>query len=205
MFAGGLNTPELVARAKDIVPLEDEKYKVIETAGTVAKFRAKILANIENENEFIHMYSVKNNETLRIHTINKHSKYYRCKHKTRYENTMDVEIYLQKQPSARIHNTNCPFSLAIKPSQNPDFNVLVEVEWNHNHSTTSLHSLTFKDLTEETKLKLEELFHVGLLPGAVHKELTRQIRSECSNDLQYEEKLADRAIIPRRPNVNRLY
>ena len=32
-----------------------------------------------------------------------------------------------------------------------------------------------------------------------------QLRSECENDLEYQEKLADRSIIPRKPDFNRLY
>ena len=46
---------------------------------------------------------------------------------------------------------------------------------------------------------------MGLLAGAAHKDLIGQLRSECSDDQEYEIKLADRSIIPRRPDMNRLY
>ena len=65
--------------------------------------------------------------------------------------------------------------------------------------------MTFKDISAETKTKIRRLFDAGVLPGAAHKYLIRQLRSECNNDEEYEEKLADRSIIPRRPDMNRLY
>ena len=57
----------------------------------------------------------------------------------------------------------------------------------------------------ETKAKIEKLFHAGLLPGAAHKDLIRQLRSECGSVLEFEERLADRSVIPRKPDMNRLY
>ena len=50
-FAGA-KTPELEARALDMLPDANE-YKLIEMNGTVEKFRVKTLANIPSENEFI--------------------------------------------------------------------------------------------------------------------------------------------------------
>ena len=37
------------------------------------------------------------------------------------------------------------------------------------------------------------------------KELMKQLRSECKDVFEYEEKFADRSIIRRRPDINRLY
>ena len=204
-FAPSKNTEELEARARHLLPLDANDYKLLETNGTVERLRLIFITNIRSEEEFIRSYNEKNNETLRIETINKKSRYYRCKHKTRVKNTMEIEAYIQEHPNSRLQNTNCPFSLSIKYQQNDDYNALIEIEWNHNHSTTSLHSLTFKDIADETKAKIETLFHAGLLPGAAHKDLIRQLRSECESDLLFEEKLADRSIVPRRPDMNRLY
>ena len=55
------------------------------------------------------------------------------------------------------------------------------------------------------KVKIQKLFDVGLLPGTAHKDLICQFRSECSDNQEYEIKLADRPIIPKRPDMNRLY
>ena len=95
--------------------------------------------------------------------------------------------------------------MSIKPDpKSTDFNTIIDIEWNHNHSTTLLHSFTFKDISTETKSKIHQLFHAEFLPGAAHKELVIHLRSECKAAFEYEEKLADRSIIPRRPD-NRLY
>ena len=68
-----------------------------------------------------------------------------------------VKAYLEKHPSARVQNSNCKFSMAIKPlKKSTDSNTLIDLEWNHTHSTTSLHSLTFKDISPETKSKIEK-------------------------------------------------
>ena len=91
--------------------------------------------------------------------------------------------------------------MAIKPlKKSTDFYTLFDIEWNHNHSTALLHSLTSEDKSLVTKSKIERLFHAGLLPGVM-----REICSECENDLEYQQKLADRAIIPRRPDINGLH
>ena len=204
-FPGANNTQELLSEVKRRIPIEEDNYKVVDVVGSVDKFKAEIQINIDDTAEFIRLYSESNNETLRLDTQNKNSTYYRCKHKTRYQGTSDVGKYLLKNPSNRIQNTNCTFSLVIKGSTHVDFNKLVVLKWNHNHSTTSLHSLTFKDISAETKTKIRKFFDAGLLPGAAHKDLIRQLRSECNSDEDYEEKLADRSIIPRRPDMNRLY
>ena len=97
------------------------------------EYKAKISANIVNEENFVKSYCEKLNETLRIQTTNKSSRYYRCKHRTRYEKTREVASYLENHPSASylenhppasylenhpgimLQNTNCNFSMSIKP------------------------------------------------------------------------------------------
>ena len=49
------------------------------------------------------------------------------------------------------------------------------------------------------------LFEKGLLPSAVHKEFLRQLRTECTDEMDYHLKMADRSIIPRRMDVNATY
>ena len=93
-FAGEENSIDLVERVSDIMPIEEDCYKILNVRGTLKRFKAKIAARIESEESFIKVYCEKNNETLRIHTSNKHSRYYRCKHKTRNEKTREVSEYL---------------------------------------------------------------------------------------------------------------
>ena len=52
---------------------------------------------------------------------------------------------------------------------------------------------------------MKNLFISGLLPSAAHKEFMRQLKSECSDDLEYHLKLADRSIFPRRMDFNIAY
>ena len=119
---------------------------------------------------------------------------------------MSLNTVLQEKPSKRIKNTNCSFSLAIKLLKAAiQYNSEIEIEWNHNHPVQALHSLSFKDIAESTLERINSMFKNGLLPGAVHKELMRQLRSECKTDLEYHLKLADRSIIPRRMDFNTIY
>ena len=204
-FRGSENTDELLRCVETIIPLQSDSYKILNVKGDETKFKAKIHAQITDTDDFISNYCIKNNETLRLYTKNNLSEYYRCKHNTRYEKTRDIEARLRTNPSARIQNTNCQFSMGIKNLDADVFNKIIEIEWNHNHSTRSLHSLTFKDIPIEVKSQIEKLFQTGLLPRAAHRELLRQLRSECNSELEYQEKLADRSILPRKPDFNRLY
>ena len=55
------------------------------------------------------------------------------------------------------------------------------------------------------KDRIKSLFADGLLPGAAYREMLRQLRSECDNDLQYHLKLPDRSTMPRRIDFNSIY
>ena len=143
-FAGEENSIDLVERVSDIMPIEEDCYKILNVRGTLKRFKAKIAARIESEESFIKLYCEKNN--------------YRCKHKTRNEKTREVSEYLDEHPGSRLQNTNCNFSMSIKPDPNSQ-NTIIDIEWNHNHSTKSLHSLTYKDISNEMKLKVQELFN----------------------------------------------
>ena len=70
-FAGTENTADLIQRVSDIMPIENESYKVMNVCGKLNRFKAKISANIVNEENFVKLYCEKNNETLRIHTKKK--------------------------------------------------------------------------------------------------------------------------------------
>ncbi|CAB4029529.1 Hypothetical predicted protein [Paramuricea clavata] len=78
-----------------------------------------------------------------------------------------------------------------------DYNSGIDVEWNHNHSIDSLHSLSFKDIPMNVTKTNTQMYASGLLPGAAHREFLRQLRSECQDDLEYHKRLSDRSEAPR--------
>ena len=94
---------------------------------------------------------------------------------------------------------------ASRIGRNPDFCSTIDMEWNHNHSVQSLHSLSFKDVPASVISHIKEMFAGGLLPGAAYRELLRQLRSECKDDLEYHRRLSDRSQAPRRKDFNDIY
>ena len=166
-FPGLQNTSELEQRVQDIVPWVKGDYKLQNVIGNITKFKASIACNLSNAadiEKFVDNYNSKNGETLRISSsrAGKKSpytliKYYRCHHNTRYQKTMDAADVLSRNPSKRIKNTNCRFSLVIKLLKVPTttYNALVYIEWNHNHSVTALQTLSFKDIPFEVNLNYE--------------------------------------------------
>ena len=212
------NTEELLARVKSIIPLEENKYKPIAVQGDSGKFKATIRTTFRNEEDiamFIQNYGLKNNETLRITKRREASekgeyiltKYYRCHHNTRYEPTMCPAEILASKPAKRFKNTNCPFSLVVRLRKDVDaeYNSIIEIEWNHNHSVDSLHSLSFKDIPTSVTNTITKMYSSGLLPGAAYREFLRQLRSECKDNLEYHRRLSDRSEAPRREDFNRIY
>ena len=162
-------------------------------------------------------YKTLNNESVRLDSTSKSSylntgrgeytkvSYFRCKHNMQNEKTRDVKTILSTKTNARFSNTNCEFHMVAieicQKQENLNHNHVV-IEWNHNHSTTSLQSKTFKDIPLKIKEKVKELLTADLLPSVVHKEIMRQLRSECTDNLEYQEKLAS---IPCIPDINSLW
>ena len=211
------NTQELFTRVEDILPLHTEEFKVEYVQGTVEKFKTYVKCNLNCNTEidtFIGRYNTKNNETLRVSRTKNPSdkspyklvKYYRCHHNTRYEGTMNPSEVFAEIPFKRIKNTNCEFSLVVNMLKCPsEFTALLYIEWNHNHSVKALQSLGFKDIPGTVVEQIKSLFENGLLPGAAHRELMKQVRSECINEEQYHVRIADRSQVPRKSDFNNLY
>jgi hypothetical protein len=82
---------------------------------------------------------------------------------------------------------------------------LLDIEWNHNHPTNSLHALSFKEIPTAVIEIIKDVFSSGLLPGAAHKEFMRELRSQCREDMEYHMKLADSSKVPRRGDFNDIY
>ena len=219
-FPGEANTREQLVRVQEILPMKDTEYKIVDVKGTSNNFKANIKVNFKNEEDvdlFVRNYACKNNETLRILRTRKSGhkkaktvlvKYFRCHHNTRYEATKLPDQVLASKPTKRFKNTNCPFSLIVRIGQNTeenDFCSSIDIEWSHNHSVDSLHSLSFKDIPDSMIRQMKGIFARGLLPAAAYRELLRQLRSESKNDLEYHKRLSDRSQAPRRKDFNDIY
>ena len=218
-FEGAENTDELLSCVKQIVPLQENDYQIGTVKGTTSKFKVILkchLNNVDDLGRFISNYNTKNNETLRVSKTKMITdgrnpyqmfKYFRCHHNTRYGPTMNPNEVLIAKPHKRFKNTNCKFSLIARLPRNDGeyYGSEIEIEWNHNHPTNSLHALSFKEIPDEVVETIKGMFSNGLLPGAAHKEFMRRLRSECKDDLEYHLKLADRSRVPRRADFNTIY
>ena len=217
-FSGQRNTYELFSRVREIIPMDAKDYKITSVEGSASKFKASVKIGLKSEediNDFIKNYGVVNNETLRVSKIRKAQggkqvlvKYFRCHHNTRYQGTKHPAQVLASDPNKRFKNTNCPYSMVVrigKEDEAEDFCSTVDIEWNHNHSTQSLHSLSFKDISPLVTNRINGMYARGLLPGAAYRELLRQLRSECKDDLEYHQRLSDRSEAPRRNDFNEIY
>ena len=193
---------------------------IVNVEGNTSKFKASIKVGFKSEDDivaFIKNYAnpMKNNETLRVSKTRKAQrsnhvlvKYFRCHHKTRHEGTKFPDQILASDPNKRFKNTNCPYSMVMRIGKACDGEELcsvIDIEWNHNHSVQSLHSLSFKDIPPLVTNQIKEMYANGLLPGAAYRELLRQFRSECKDDLEYHQRLSDRSVAPRRKDFNDIY
>ena len=90
-----------------------------------------------------------------------------CHHSTRYEGTRNVQNVLKSNPTKRLKNTNCPFSLTIKIENNDENQrpCIIDIEWFHNHPINSLQVNSFKDILDGTAEKVKKLFMNGFSPG----------------------------------------
>ena len=157
-FPGEKNTCELFSRVSEVMPMNTENYTIVNVEGTTSKFKASIKVGFKSKEDivaFIKNYAIKNNETLRVVSKTRKAqcsshvlvKYFRCHHKTRHEGTKFPDQILASDPNKRFKNTNCPYSMVVRIGKACDGEELcsvIDIEWNHNHSVQSLHSLSFK-------------------------------------------------------------
>ena len=95
------NTTELLSCVKNLMPLPDTDYNIVNVKGTTTKFKASVKCSVKNAdylNKLITNYNLKNNETLKVSktriVTDQNSpyqmiKYFQCHHNTRYEPTMN--------------------------------------------------------------------------------------------------------------------
>ena len=62
------NTTELISCVKNLMPLPDTDYNIVNVKGTTTKFKASVKCSVKNAdylNKLITNYNLKNNETLK--------------------------------------------------------------------------------------------------------------------------------------------
>ena len=176
------NTEELLSCVKEILPLE--YYNVISVKGTNLCFQASAECDLRTDEvaNFVENYTAKTNETLRKLTPKIPSKgnvyekmhYFRCHHKTHYENTMNHIKVARQKPSKRFKNTYFPFSLCVRikrETPSSKFSAILDIEYNHNHPVQSLQSLSFRDISDDVSNRIKQLFERGFTPGLVYREI----------------------------------
>ena len=89
----------------------------------------------------------------------------------------------------------CSFALSYSSQVNFFFHILVELHGAHNHSTTSSHSLSKRDVGEEARDKLVALFGDGYMPSEAVNLLKCNIQQMVSTEY-YVLSSADRHYVP---------
>jgi len=118
------------------------------------------------------------------------------------------------ETSVRQKKTDCPSRLIIRVYCKrpkvlrmlpvPDYMCEVEITYNHNHPIHSAHSLSFRDVSEETKAKFYKYFECGHSAASARHE--HELHLQLSADSTLAEKLiADRATNPNVQDVSRLF
>lgn len=65
--------------------------------------------------------------------------------------------------------------------------------------------MTFVDIRQETKSKINDLFEKGYTPSLAHKDFIRETKTICDNEADFHVALSDRSIMPSRNDFNQLY
>ena len=120
---------------------------------------------------------------------------------------MAVKEVLSRKPYSQNQNTNCPFSLFLKyrKDETSEYPMVINLEWDHNHSVTALQSLSFKDIPDEVADTIKTMFDNGYTPAIAYREFVRKKREEHSDQLDLLMVMSDRSKVPRRPDFNKLY
>lgn len=217
-FVGEQNTDELKCAANELLLGQKKKFEIVNVIGRPEKFKAAInseISNLADIEQFIITYGSQTNETLRIYkekTLSAkssylHEHYYRCQHNTRNMKTRDVELILIKDPSKTLKNSNCPMSVIVRvrKDQTSPYPCTIDIKWNHNHSTSALQVLAFKDIPEHTSSTIYSLFACGMTPATAYRDFLRTVRSNAKSDMDFHQILSDRSQVPKRRDFNALY
>ena len=193
---------------------EDFHYEVNECNGTeLSKFKLKVTTdNVSPDNleGWLAEFQALNGVTLKVKAKKKETKgysiqhYYRCQHDTRrWSPSKDPQRKLKCNPAARVKNTNCPFQLVIKI--NTQNNCVIDIDWSHNHSVCALEASNFKELSSESIGEIRKLYEAGETPCTARQIFIKKLRTDCSNELDFHVRKADRSVVPRRRDFCYIY
>jgi hypothetical protein len=70
----------------------------------------------------------------------------------------------------------------------------VKIRWQHNHPINAAAALKHRAVSDETKSKLVQLFHLGHSAVEAHENLRQELLLE--DDQNFVVKSADRAVLP---------
>ena len=124
------------------------------------------------------------------------------------------EVPSLKDHCKETRKTGCPTTLTLRVhSQNVSSSSLygshpceVALTWDHNHSITSVHAISFRPIATETREQFYVYFEQGHLPSSSihHHNLNFAIKYE-GRQLHYQTALADRSINPLPKDIYYLY
>jgi len=120
---------------------------------------------------------------------------------------MSPKEVLEKKPSKRFKNENCPFSMVLKQKRSTDehFATVLDLEWTHNHAIDSLQVNSFRDISDSTKECINDLFEIGYTPSLAYREFISVMKAETTNDFDFHIKMSNRSVMPRRSDFNLLF
>ena len=115
----------------------------------------------------------------------------------------------------RDKKTNCPSKLTLtikvppQKKSNPSLNThmaLFKLDFCHNHSLHSAHSLSFQPISDSTKERIFTLFSKGHSAASARHALETELVLECSEHVRDTQRvLADRSANPTVQDYSRLY
>lgn len=201
------NSPDVMAHVREIMPMP-AAINSLTTLGSVSEFSASVIYGIEvHVSEFIEIYGKLSFQTLRLvrSTTKNNSDIWhrvRCQHRTNNEKTFNPD-----QNDRRLQNCDCPFYLVLKNINLPGNIKRTEVTINHRHThpTKALEALSFREISEDSKVKLNCLFELGYSPSKAFHEFSLRLKAQYPDPTVYQLKSADRAILPKRTDFNNLY
>ena len=216
-FSGSKDTNELFTYVEEILPVPKDSFKILSVKGSSEKLKTQVqcqLQNVEEVEVFVKNYMDANNETIRKLTPKFPSTkspystilYYRCQHKTYHQPSMNPCSVLQRRPSKRLKNNDCPFSMVFRLKKIPDeFSCLLDIEWNHNHVIQAGHSFSFEDISSEVIERINTMYEHNYTPGLAYREFVKGLRKVSKDDMEFHENLSHRSKMPRRRDFNQLF
>ena len=117
---------------------------------------------------------------------------------------MAVKEVLCRKPYSRNQNTNS-LDLKYRKDETSEYPIVINLEWDHNHSVTALQALSFKDIPDVVADTIKTMFDNGYTPAIVYCEFVRKKREEHSDQFDLLMVMSDRTKVIRRLDFNKLY